>query len=180
MSHSILLVPFAAWQLSHRKHHKNTGNLENDEVFVPVRQRNHRPHNDVFPRNHYFGGLSWFLYLMIGAENTGTVLNCFSLKTRVNVVRVCGRQMGWPFLAVEFSRILWRGGIICGLCWNLGACSLNCVVGRATKKKRILYWLGRIVVGCLYRDELQSDVCRVLCAAHCVCIVACHHDVLAS
>ena len=33
--HSALLVPYFSWQISHRKHHSNTGNLQRDEVFVP-------------------------------------------------------------------------------------------------------------------------------------------------
>ncbi|KAK7432118.1 Oleate hydroxylase fah12 [Neonectria magnoliae] len=33
--HSSLLVPYFSWQISHRKHHKATGNMERDMVFVP-------------------------------------------------------------------------------------------------------------------------------------------------
>jgi len=33
--HSCLLVPYFAWQISHRRHHSNTGSIEHDEVFVP-------------------------------------------------------------------------------------------------------------------------------------------------
>lgn len=33
--HSALLVPYFAWQLSHKRHHSNTGSVEHDEVFVP-------------------------------------------------------------------------------------------------------------------------------------------------
>ncbi|KAK8147524.1 Oleate hydroxylase fah12 [Beauveria asiatica] len=33
--HSSLLVPYFSWQISHSKHHKATGNLERDMVFVP-------------------------------------------------------------------------------------------------------------------------------------------------
>jgi len=33
--HSLLLVPYFSWQISHRKHHSNTASLEHDEVFVP-------------------------------------------------------------------------------------------------------------------------------------------------
>jgi omega-6 fatty acid desaturase (delta-12 desaturase) len=33
--HSLLLVPFHSWKLSHAKHHKATGNLQRDMVFIP-------------------------------------------------------------------------------------------------------------------------------------------------
>ena len=33
--HSILLVPYFSWKISHGKHHKATGHLERDMVFVP-------------------------------------------------------------------------------------------------------------------------------------------------
>eukprot|EP01102_Stenamoeba_stenopodia_P016084 TRINITY_DN556_c0_g1_i2.p1 TRINITY_DN556_c0_g1~~TRINITY_DN556_c0_g1_i2.p1 ORF type:complete len:402 (-),score=90.39 TRINITY_DN556_c0_g1_i2:85-1290(-) len=34
--HSMLLVPYHSWRISHGKHHKNTNHLELDEVFVPI------------------------------------------------------------------------------------------------------------------------------------------------
>jgi omega-6 fatty acid desaturase (delta-12 desaturase) len=34
--HSALLVPYFSWKISHGKHHKATGNLERDMVFVPL------------------------------------------------------------------------------------------------------------------------------------------------
>ncbi|KAK1657983.1 fatty acid desaturase [Colletotrichum godetiae] len=33
--HSALLVPYFSWQISHSKHHKATGHMERDMVFVP-------------------------------------------------------------------------------------------------------------------------------------------------
>ncbi|KAF2857142.1 oleate delta-12 desaturase [Piedraia hortae CBS 480.64] len=33
--HSALLVPYFSWKFSHRAHHKATGNMERDMVFVP-------------------------------------------------------------------------------------------------------------------------------------------------
>ena len=36
--HSILLVPYFSWKISHGKHHKATGHLARDMVFVPKRR----------------------------------------------------------------------------------------------------------------------------------------------
>lgn len=33
--HSALLVPYHSWRISHSKHHKNTNDVDHDEVFVP-------------------------------------------------------------------------------------------------------------------------------------------------
>ena len=35
LCHSALLVPYFSWKISHSKHHKATGHLERDMVFVP-------------------------------------------------------------------------------------------------------------------------------------------------
>ncbi|KAF2230561.1 delta(12) fatty acid desaturase [Viridothelium virens] len=34
--HSALLVPYFSWKISHGKHHKSTGHIERDMVFVPA------------------------------------------------------------------------------------------------------------------------------------------------
>ncbi|KAK4112357.1 hypothetical protein N656DRAFT_709622 [Canariomyces notabilis] len=39
--HSSLLVPYFSWQISHSKHHKATGNMERDMVFVPRTREDH-------------------------------------------------------------------------------------------------------------------------------------------
>lgn len=39
--HSALLVPFFSWKLSHSAHHKATGNMERDMVFVPRTREAH-------------------------------------------------------------------------------------------------------------------------------------------
>jgi omega-6 fatty acid desaturase (delta-12 desaturase) len=33
--HSLLLVPYHSWRITHKRHHENTGSCENDEVFAP-------------------------------------------------------------------------------------------------------------------------------------------------
>ncbi|KAI6380111.1 Oleate hydroxylase fah12 [Pyricularia grisea] len=39
--HSCLLVPYFSWQMSHSKHHKATGHIERDMVFVPRTREEH-------------------------------------------------------------------------------------------------------------------------------------------
>lgn len=39
--HSALLVPYFSWKISHGKHHKATGNMERDMVFVPRTREEH-------------------------------------------------------------------------------------------------------------------------------------------
>jgi len=36
LTHSSILVPFAGWQISHRTHHSNHGNVETDESWYPL------------------------------------------------------------------------------------------------------------------------------------------------
>ncbi len=36
LSHSPILVPFHGWRISHRTHHKNTGNIDTDESWYPI------------------------------------------------------------------------------------------------------------------------------------------------
>lgn len=36
--HSLLLVPYHSWRITHGLHHNNTGSCENDEVFAPAKR----------------------------------------------------------------------------------------------------------------------------------------------
>jgi len=38
--HSSILVPYESWRTTHRIHHKNTGNIDKDEIFYPHREVN--------------------------------------------------------------------------------------------------------------------------------------------
>jgi omega-3 fatty acid desaturase (delta-15 desaturase) len=63
--HSFILVPYHMWRLSHRHHHKNTANIQKDEIFYPFE----KPNRAVITRSSYFGlGLAWFLYLACGFD----------------------------------------------------------------------------------------------------------------
>jgi omega-3 fatty acid desaturase (delta-15 desaturase) len=68
---SLLLVPFWPWRLTHNHHHKNTGNMDKDEVFFPVFE----PPNGFkksswalfFHTKVYFGlGIAWLYYIVFG------------------------------------------------------------------------------------------------------------------
>lgn len=51
--------------MSHQHHHKNTGNIDKDEIFYPVRERDYDKGGKRFIP--LFGlGLSWFIYLWRG------------------------------------------------------------------------------------------------------------------
>ena len=67
--HTFILVPFYPWKLSHRHHHKNTGNIDKEEIFYPVREKDANRKTQDQPKEYdtYFGfGVSWFLYLIVG------------------------------------------------------------------------------------------------------------------
>ncbi|CAH0492588.1 unnamed protein product [Peronospora farinosa] len=61
--HSLILTPFESWKLSHRHHHKNTGNIDRDEIFYPQRKADDHP----MSRNLILMlGAAWFAYLVEG------------------------------------------------------------------------------------------------------------------
>lgn len=40
--HTLILVPYHGWRISHRTHHQNTGNIETDESWYPVTESKYR------------------------------------------------------------------------------------------------------------------------------------------
>ncbi|CAG8634561.1 5344_t:CDS:1 [Acaulospora colombiana] len=92
--HTLILVPYTAWKLSHRHHHKNTGNIDKDEVFFPLRKSEAiimtggSGETKLIP---YFGfGLGWIIYLVSGYGTRATShINPFSplfSKDRVGAI----------------------------------------------------------------------------------------------
>ena len=66
-------------QLSHRHHHKNTGNIDKDEVFYPVRKSKDPNVRMLLPG---FGlGIGWFMYLVHGYRPRG-VRTCYSRRKK--------------------------------------------------------------------------------------------------
>nr|AOA52182.1 omega-3 fatty acid desaturase [synthetic construct] len=61
--HSIILTPYESWKISHRHHHKNTGNIDKDEIFYPQREADSHP----LSRHMVISlGSAWFAYLVAG------------------------------------------------------------------------------------------------------------------
>ncbi|KAK7480592.1 hypothetical protein BaRGS_00028168 [Batillaria attramentaria] len=61
--HTFLLCPYYCWKLSHRQHHKNTGNMDKDEVYYPIRKKD----DDGSKTLPGFGmGIGWYAYLVRG------------------------------------------------------------------------------------------------------------------
>lgn len=58
--HAAILVPYEMWRLSHRAHHKNTGNADRDEIFYPAEAWHHKLILLLTG-----GGGAWFAYLVL-------------------------------------------------------------------------------------------------------------------
>uniref|UniRef100_M4BT46 Fatty acid desaturase domain-containing protein n=1 Tax=Hyaloperonospora arabidopsidis (strain Emoy2) TaxID=559515 RepID=M4BT46_HYAAE len=63
LMHSLILTPFESWKLTHRHHHKNTGNIDRDEIFYPQRESDDHP---VSRHLTFTLGAAWFAYLVEG------------------------------------------------------------------------------------------------------------------
>ncbi|CAF1146490.1 unnamed protein product [Adineta ricciae] len=63
--HTWILAPYYTWKVTHNKHHKNTNNIDKDEVFYPQRGVPYKP---SFTDNFllWFPGLGWFHYIVFG------------------------------------------------------------------------------------------------------------------
>lgn len=68
--HTLLLVPYHAWRVTHGNHHQNTGSIENDEVFSPPKRAeypNGRSWLDGVVRLFLFLSIGWVSYLLFNA-----------------------------------------------------------------------------------------------------------------
>lgn len=61
--HTFIMVPYDTWRMSHRHHHKHTGDLDTDEIFYPM-----RANEDCWLTRLmcYTLGGAWFCYLSVG------------------------------------------------------------------------------------------------------------------
>lgn len=71
--HSAILVPFHSWRISHRKHHKNTGNFEEDEIFYPMPESEYAGVTAiarfVYSNTFFLASLGYPIYLWKGYGN---------------------------------------------------------------------------------------------------------------
>lgn len=65
VTHTWILAPYYPWKISHNHHHKNTGNIDKEEVFYPKRGETYVPCilNEILL---WLPGTSWFYYLLKG------------------------------------------------------------------------------------------------------------------
>ncbi|CAF5173083.1 unnamed protein product [Rotaria magnacalcarata] len=63
--HTWILTPYYTWKITHNKHHKNTGNIDKDEIFYPQRGSPFEPSliDDILS---WLPGIGWFYYLLNG------------------------------------------------------------------------------------------------------------------
>ncbi|KAH0564952.1 hypothetical protein GP486_001660 [Trichoglossum hirsutum] len=74
--HSALLVPYFSWKISHRKHHRGTGHMERDMVFVPRTREHFAAHRGL------------------RAEDLSEVMEDTPIYSALHLI---GRQLvGWP------------------------------------------------------------------------------------
>eukprot|EP00096_Caligus_rogercresseyi_P014977 TRINITY_DN7429_c0_g1_i1.p1 TRINITY_DN7429_c0_g1~~TRINITY_DN7429_c0_g1_i1.p1 ORF type:complete len:382 (+),score=65.69 TRINITY_DN7429_c0_g1_i1:86-1147(+) len=102
---TFILVPYYAWKLSHKYHHKNTGNIDKDEIFYPQRMDN--PKEGKSHAVPYWGlGFSWFVYLVKGygsGERKAVHFNPWDNLFKGHVMDVSisiALWMAWVFLAL--------------------------------------------------------------------------------
>ena len=69
--HSLLLVPYHAWRITHGKHHNNTGSCENDEVFAPATRSDWAA--EMLRDTPFAQGLGCVIMLTVGEERPDKV-----------------------------------------------------------------------------------------------------------
>lgn len=125
--HSVILVPFHSWRISHRKHHKNTGNYEKDEIFYPMPESEYEGVTSIarliYKELYFLGPWAYPVYLLKGYGNAmkngshfsvkselftkeeralvGTSLTCWSAM--VSFLALCGYQFGIVNLVIYYA-----------------------------------------------------------------------------
>jgi omega-6 fatty acid desaturase (delta-12 desaturase) len=84
ITHSVLLVPYHSWRISHGMHHKATSHMDRDQVFVPSTRSNFSEALNSSPLTSTIGiiimlTLGWPAYLLanVAGQNYGKRTNHF-------------------------------------------------------------------------------------------------------
>jgi omega-3 fatty acid desaturase (delta-15 desaturase) len=85
--HGLILVPYYPWKMSHQHHHKNTGNIDVDEIFYPIRESDADKlgaNGKSFFENYFFFGFGWLAYLLLGYAGNNYEKNFTSGKSEMH------------------------------------------------------------------------------------------------
>jgi len=101
--HSFILVPYHMWRLSHKHHHKNTGNFEKDEIFYPEPVHPERKKIEEirsFQENYFFLGVGFIIYLMFGyAPRNNSHFNPWGPLYRPHLMASISSLVSWILMA---------------------------------------------------------------------------------
>ncbi|UJR20058.1 hypothetical protein I4U23_023192 [Adineta vaga] len=129
-----ILIPYFPWKLTHKNHHKNTGNMEKDEAFCPQRDGIYEESimNDFFL---WTPGLSWFHYLVNGyapryVSHFNPVITRFFLYTEqlfIIELSICGFKdvpwfvnSEWNYIKGQLSTVDRHYGHVHGIIHSIG------------------------------------------------------------
>ena len=113
--HSLILVPYHSWRISHRKHHKNTGNFEKDEIFYPMTESEYSGVSElarfIYRELFFCYPLGFLIYLTKGYGNAMSNGSHISVSSE---------------LFVKSERSMIRASVICW--WSMVAFLTGCGV----------------------------------------------------
>jgi len=142
--HSLLLVPYHPWRISHSTHHKNTNHIEKDEVFRPITKKEYQSSTSLRTLNEalehspilmllyisFMELFGWQIYLLTHAtgRNYGRFTNhflpsspIFEKKDRNDVISsnisLLFVLAGLVFLGYEYSFLFVFKYYIMPYCW---------------------------------------------------------------
>ena len=95
--HSLLLVPYFSWKITHARHHRYTGHLTKDTAFVPLTEREALNKNRVKSRQQFLDlvedtPLATSVAFLIGHQLAGWQMYLFKYKTGGKQSGFEGRQ----------------------------------------------------------------------------------------
>ncbi|CAF1248878.1 unnamed protein product, partial [Didymodactylos carnosus] len=129
--HTFILAPYYPWKVTHNKHHKNTGNIDKDEVFYPQRLITT---DDELSTNKtyvidavnsagvpYFGfGIGWFYYLVFGySPRKINHFNPFHPMFQKHIVGVTSSLIGYGFMFYVMYLYAQSCGYLALICYHL-------------------------------------------------------------